>query len=173
MTSLYHWSQCYHWLVKWGAPCSCSWQWGLQTLLANRKWNLCLQKVFPTTWDLESLPPGKGHRVAPHTPCYVVPWDPRLSRLWPRHPLHWGRGWRKESRALIRSICSVAANWIVSAEGKTMDTVVTVTPARNRHSETSHLAKQICSSAQGEGPTTLPNTALPKLFLRPLLQRCN
>lgn len=45
------------------------------------------------------------------------------------------------------------------------DRALAVTPARHRHSETSDFSEQSCSSAEGEGPTTLPNTALANPFL--------
>lgn len=107
-TNLHHWPYCWqqrrHWPFKRKARCSCIWQWRPQTLLANKKWNSCLanevrsrSSKLPETWsrhtgeaNCSSLAAGKpstweGAQGGPVPAglglCYVVPWDPRLSRL--------------------------------------------------------------------------------------------
>lgn len=104
------------------------------TLCKQKKLNLCLANEF--RWRASKLPRKWSHQAggcrgavggparAGRGLCHAVPRDPRLSRLLAGHPLHRGRGRRKESRALICSICSGAANWIVGAQGKVLDRVL-------------------------------------------------
>lgn len=92
--------------------------------LPTEKWNSCLANEFrsrvsklPKKWGLISSSPR-----AERFPCGGCATGPTVKPIVGRTPLHWGRGRRKESWALICSICSAAANWIEGAEGKTLDT---------------------------------------------------
>lgn len=101
----------------------------------TKTWNLCLANQGLPNYhrtggsrpgDEQQQPQGcevsllRG-RVGAVPRCAT---GPAVKPIVGRTPLRWGRGWRKESWALICSICSAAANWIEGAEGKTLDTAL-------------------------------------------------